>query len=247
MEAPNAPNLTWRLDLAISNQRIGDILLERKEYARALEEYRVYRKGAQDAANRDPEQGEWQRFLANSHLKIGDALLAQGTVGETLAEYAMALQVYAQLAVKDLRPRSQRNLAIAHQRLGAARLAMNDLPGALAEFRACLSIPVDESCARCPDHGPGSGSQGLPEPTRANPRWRRLCRRASVTICSNDLRRVHVELPRIYRETKTPHPIPLPMGEGAGRRLWRDRDSTSPRSALASAFVRRISRKEDRG
>jgi tetratricopeptide (TPR) repeat protein len=154
MEAPNAPNLTWRLDLAISNQRIGDILLERKEYARALEEYRVYRKGAEDAANRDPEQGEWQRFLANSHLKIGDALLAQGTLGETLAEYATALQVYAQLAVKDLRPRSQRNLAIAHQRLGAARLAMNDLPGALAEFRACLSIPVDETARDAQITGP---------------------------------------------------------------------------------------------
>src|SRR2546422_623807 len=65
MEAPNAPNLTWRLDLAISNQRIGDMLLERKEHTRALEEYRAYLKGAQDAANRDSEQGEWQRFLAN--------------------------------------------------------------------------------------------------------------------------------------------------------------------------------------
>ena len=41
MEAPNAPNLTWRLDLAISNQRIGDILLDRREHARALEQYRV--------------------------------------------------------------------------------------------------------------------------------------------------------------------------------------------------------------
>ncbi len=145
MEEPNAPNLTWRLDLAISKQRIGDILLERKEYSRALEEYRVYRKGAEDAANRDPEQGEWQRFLANSHLKIGDALLAQGTVAETLAEYASALRIYAQLAAKDLRPRSQRNLAIAHQRLGVARLATNDFYGALKEFQACLSIPVDEA------------------------------------------------------------------------------------------------------
>jgi len=154
MEPANAPNLTWRLDLAISNQRIGDILLERKEYARALEEYRVYLKRAQDAANRDPEQGEWQRFLANSHLKIGDALLAQGTFGEMLTEYATALQIYTQLAVKDLRPRSQRNLAMAHQRLGAARLAMKDLPGARAEFRACLSIPVDETARDAQITGP---------------------------------------------------------------------------------------------
>jgi tetratricopeptide (TPR) repeat protein len=145
LERPNVPNLTWRLDLAISKQRIGDVLLELKDYPRALEEYREYQKGASDAANRDPEQGEWQRFLANSHLKIGDALLAQGTAAEAAVEYATALQVYAQLAAKDLRPRSQRNLAIAHQRLGTARLATSDFAGAVAEFRACLSLAVDES------------------------------------------------------------------------------------------------------
>jgi tetratricopeptide (TPR) repeat protein len=110
-----------------------------------LEEYREYQDGAASAVNRDPEQGEWQRFLANSHLKIGDALLAQGTAADAAVEYATALQVYAQLAAKDLRPRSQRNLAIAHQRLGAARLATSDFPGAATEFRACLAIAIDES------------------------------------------------------------------------------------------------------
>jgi len=144
-EKPNVPNLTWRLDLAISRQRIGDVLLELKDYGRALAEYREYQKGASDAANRDPEQGEWQRFLANSHLKIGDALIAQGTAAEAAGEYAAALAVYAQLAAKDLRPRSQRNLAIAHQRLGAARLATSDFSAAVTEFRACLSTAVDES------------------------------------------------------------------------------------------------------
>ena len=144
MEKPNVPNLTWRLDLAIGHQRIGDILLEQREYKGALGEYLIYRKAAEEAAQRDPEQGEWQRFLANSRLKIGDALIAQGTVAEAISEFAAAEKTYRDLAARDRRPRSQRNLAVARQRLGLARLAMKDPVGALAEFRACLSLPVDE-------------------------------------------------------------------------------------------------------
>jgi len=115
-------------------------------------------------------------------LEDWDALLAQGTFGEMLAEYATALQIYAQLAVKDLRPRSQRNLAIAHQRLGAARLAMKDLPGARAEFRACLSIPVDETArdAQITARFWFTRTAGI---NSRNPGWRRLCRRTTVTNC----------------------------------------------------------------
>jgi tetratricopeptide (TPR) repeat protein len=145
MEKPNVPNLTWRLDLAIGHQRIGDILLEQRQYAGALDEYAIYRKAAEEAVQRDPEQGEWQRFLANSRLKIGDALFAQGAAAEAFSEFAAAEKAYRDLAARDRRPRSQRNLAVAHQRLGLARLAMKDSAGALAEFQTCVSLPVDEA------------------------------------------------------------------------------------------------------
>jgi tetratricopeptide (TPR) repeat protein len=144
LEPANVPNWTWRLDLWIGHQRIGDVLLEKGEHARALEHYRIFHKGAEEAALRDPEQGEWQRFLANSRLKIGDALLAQEKFEDALAEYAEVATIYRALAAKDGRPRSQRNLAIAHYQMGMTRLAMNDPPGALAEFQTCLSMEINE-------------------------------------------------------------------------------------------------------
>jgi tetratricopeptide (TPR) repeat protein len=143
-EPPNTPNWTWRLDLWIGHQRIGDILFAQKDYARALAEYEIYNSRAQEAARLDIDNGEWQRFLANSHVKMGDVLLAQKSAAQALAHYTKAVATYRDVA-KDFRPRSLRNLALGHYRMGMARLAMEDFNRARAEFEACLSIAVDET------------------------------------------------------------------------------------------------------
>ena len=122
-ELPNAPNWTWRLDLWIGHQRIGDILFAQKDYAGALAEYEFYNKRAGEAARLDADNGEWQRFLANSHMLIGDVLLAQNSAARALAQYTTAVVIYRDVA-KDFRPRSLRNLALGHYRMGMARLAM---------------------------------------------------------------------------------------------------------------------------
>ena len=143
-ELPNVPNWTWRLDLWIGHQRIGDILFAQKDYAGALAEYEFYNKRAGEAARLDADNGEWQRFLANSHMMIGDVLLAQNSAARALAQYTTALAIYRDVA-KDFRPRSLRNLALGHYRMGMARLAMGDAGQAQAEFDACLAIQVDET------------------------------------------------------------------------------------------------------
>src|SRR5262249_14755189 len=66
LETPSSPNFTWRFDLLISHQRIGDILLEQGEYAQALIEAETYRSGAEGPAKSNEEHGEWQRFLSNA-------------------------------------------------------------------------------------------------------------------------------------------------------------------------------------
>ncbi len=143
-ELTNAPNWTWRLDLWIGHQRIGDILFAQKDYAGALAEYELYNKRAGEAARLDADNGEWQRFLANSHMLIGDVLLAQNSAARALAQYTTAVVIYRDVA-KDFRPRSLRNLALGHYRMGMARLAMGDVGQAQAEFDACLAIQVDET------------------------------------------------------------------------------------------------------
>src|SRR5262249_5820114 len=63
MEAPSARNITWRFDLLISHQRIGDILLELGDFEQALVEAEKYRDGAEAPAKGNEDRGEWQRFL----------------------------------------------------------------------------------------------------------------------------------------------------------------------------------------
>jgi tetratricopeptide (TPR) repeat protein len=141
MEPPNAPNLTWRLDLWISYQRIGDILLDQGENERAMDNFERFHKGAEEAAVLDPDQGQWQRFLANSDIKLGDGFIAEGRFREALERQDEALKIYALLTSKDkTRATWQRNLALVHQRRGVTLLAMKNIPAAAAEFKACIDL-----------------------------------------------------------------------------------------------------------
>jgi tetratricopeptide (TPR) repeat protein len=145
LESPSSPNLTWRFDLLISHQRIGDILLEQGEYAQALIEAEAYRSGAEGPAKANEERSEWQRFLSNAHIKVGEALLHLKRSEEALKEYAAAQKIYEQLVAKDqARPDWQRSLAIVQLRIGAAKQAAGDLAGARTALEKCLSIAVDD-------------------------------------------------------------------------------------------------------
>jgi tetratricopeptide (TPR) repeat protein len=144
MEQPNFPNYTWRLDLGIAHQRNGDALRELNKHDDALREYQIFRDAAEEAARRDPEHGQWQRFLGNSRIGIGDAFLGLGKPDEAIEHFRAAVKIYARLVAKDkTRANWRRTLAIAHQRAGKALLMKQD-PQAFDEFEACLAIEVDE-------------------------------------------------------------------------------------------------------
>jgi len=146
MEAPSAPNVTWRMDLAISYQRIGDILLEQGKSEQARDKFERFRKGAEEAAILDPAQGQWQRFLANSYIKLGDALMAQGQFKQALERLDEAFKIYQRLISKDrTRATWRRNLALVHQRRGATLLAMNNFAAAAREFKACEDVGANDA------------------------------------------------------------------------------------------------------
>jgi tetratricopeptide (TPR) repeat protein len=146
LETPGAPNYTWRADLWIANQRIGDILLEQKDYKGALAEYQIFNKGTQEAAVRNPEHRLWQRNFANSKIKLGEAYLALSDAEAARRELEGAVKIYQEMVAKDpSRGSWRKNLAIGHLRLGQALQAMADPAGALDQFNACLKLQVDES------------------------------------------------------------------------------------------------------
>ena len=146
LEAPGSPNYTWRADLWIANQRIGDILFEQKDFTGALAEYRLFNKGAEEAASRNPDHGLWLRNRANSNVKMGEALIELGEAEAARKEFEEAQKTYASLVTKDpFRGSWRRSLAIAQLRIGMASQALNDLPGARARFTACLKLEFEET------------------------------------------------------------------------------------------------------
>jgi tetratricopeptide (TPR) repeat protein len=142
-EKDDLPNYTWRLDLGIAHQRNGDALHQLGRYEEALTEHEAYRKVAEEATQRNPENGQWQRFLGNSHILIGDALLGLGKADIAAKHFRQAVEIYAKLAKDELKANWQRTLAIAHLRAGKALLMEQD-PKASDEFKACLDIKVDD-------------------------------------------------------------------------------------------------------
>jgi tetratricopeptide (TPR) repeat protein len=146
LEAAGSPNYTWRADLWIANQRIGDILFEKGDFKGALAEYRIFHKGAEEAAVRNPEHRLWQRNHANSKIKLGTALLALGEIEEAQRELKASVDIYDQMVAKDPSRRSWRkNLAIARFQLGLVLHAKGDETGAFDQFDACLKLDVDEA------------------------------------------------------------------------------------------------------
>jgi tetratricopeptide (TPR) repeat protein len=146
LETPGSPNYTWRADLWIANQRIGDILFEQKDYKGALREYKIFNSGAQEAAVRNPEHRLWQRNFANSKIKLGEAHLALGELEDARRELEGAIKTYDAMVSKDpARGSWRKNLAIARLRLGQVLQAMTDQAGASEQFTACLELQVDET------------------------------------------------------------------------------------------------------
>lgn len=141
----NEPEVTWQLDLAIAEQRLGDVFLEQKQYQDALDKFEKYEQAASDAVKRDPEEGDWLRYLANSHIEIGDVHFGRGNFSAARGEYEKAVPIYENLISRDGNRASwQRNRAIAYDRLGNALQQMGKLTDALSAYRKCLSVPAPD-------------------------------------------------------------------------------------------------------
>ena len=146
MEAVDTPNITWRLDKAIAHQRIGDILLEQGHPDDALAEFREFRAGVREALDRDSEQGDWLRYLANSYVEFGDVYMAKQVYVDAMKEYQEALRIYKGLIAKDATRASWlRNLAITHQRLGRAYQAKGDKTQSITEYEECLRVQTNDN------------------------------------------------------------------------------------------------------
>jgi len=139
-------------DLAVSHDKVGDVIFAQGDAAAALVEYRAARNLREALVAKDPDKAEWKVELAISHDKIGTVALTQGDAPAALAEYRVSLAITESLAAKDpANVARQRDLAFSHNAVGNVLFKQRDLPAALAQYQKSLAI-VEPLAAKDPDN-----------------------------------------------------------------------------------------------
>jgi tetratricopeptide (TPR) repeat protein len=117
--AERPDDMTYRRDLSISYNKVGDVLLAQGNLTDALKSYRDDLAVREQLAKADPTNAGRQRDLSMSYNKVGDVLAAQGNLADALKSYRGDLAVRKQLAKAD--PTSagwQRDLSVSYDKVG---------------------------------------------------------------------------------------------------------------------------------
>jgi tetratricopeptide (TPR) repeat protein len=127
--------------VAVSHQRIGDVLVSQGNLPKGLKSYRGYLEIAERLTQSDPGNTEWQRDLSVSCNKIGDVQAAQGDLAGALKSYNDGLEIINRLAQSDPGNREwRRDLSVSLNKIGDVQVAQGDLAGALRSYNDGLEI-----------------------------------------------------------------------------------------------------------
>ena len=138
----SSPDSTdYQLQLSISHERIGNVLVAAGKREEALAAYQKSLAIRDKLAATDPGNTEWQRDLSISHEKIGDVLVAAGKREEALAAYQKSLAIRDKLTAADPgNTEWQHDLSISHERIGDVLVAAGKREEALAAYQKSLAI-----------------------------------------------------------------------------------------------------------
>ena len=94
-------NAGWQRDLSVSQEKLGDVLVQQGNLAEALAGFKAALAIRKRLANADPANAGWQRDLSVSHERVGTVLAAQGNLADALAAFEDALAIAERLANAD--------------------------------------------------------------------------------------------------------------------------------------------------
>ena len=139
--ASNPKSTDFVRELAVSNERIGDVLVMQGHLDSALAAFRDSLSLRERLRLDDPGNTEYQRDLSVSYNKIGDALMAQGRLDDALAKYRDGLATRSALALKNpSNGQLQRDLSVSDNKTGRVLVMQGHLDAALAAYRDGLAI-----------------------------------------------------------------------------------------------------------
>jgi non-specific serine/threonine protein kinase/serine/threonine-protein kinase len=131
---------SFRKDLLISHERIGDTLIATGETAKALEQHRKALEISKTLFSADPSDQARRRTLGISYIKLGEALTANGDTPQALEAFRKALDLAEVPASDAASPAARRLIAVICVKLGELLTETGDFPSALANYRKALEL-----------------------------------------------------------------------------------------------------------
>ena len=130
-------------DLAVSQERIGDVLVAQGNLPEALKSFRDGLAIAERLAKTDPGNAGWQFDLGISNERLGGVFMAQGNLAEGLKSYQAKQDIISRLANADPGNAGwQRDLSVSYARLADAYWKAGDKPTALNALQKGRAIMV---------------------------------------------------------------------------------------------------------
>ena len=142
--ASDRTNPKWLQLLFASSTRVGDGLAahrgDKDKVDAAFQEYEFALATAQQLATIEPDEGDRQLNIGQTHVKLGDIMYLKAKYREALEEYDAAAAIGEALIAKDpKRTDWQRLRATAQIRIGQARTALKEWDLAYASFQSGLA------------------------------------------------------------------------------------------------------------
>jgi WD40 repeat protein len=175
LSAHEPTNIELQLDLSISHDKVGDVLLSQDDYSGALAAYRASFAIRERLSVSEPASSNWQRLLSISHVRIGDVFFSQGEFAKALVEYRKDLTIAEHLAaVGPNNAEWQADVAFSYSRVAYCLTQTNDEIQAGKHWHAChrvlrgmrtsgmpLDPPLKELLDQMESEGVPRGDDGL--------------------------------------------------------------------------------------
>ena len=136
LSASDPSNTSWRRDLSVCHNKVGDVLTAQGDLPGALKSYRDGLAIAEALSVAGPGNAAWRRDLSVSYDRVGDVLVAQGDLAGALKSYRNSLAIAEALSAADPgNAEWRRDLSVSYDKVGDVLKAQGDLAGALKSYR----------------------------------------------------------------------------------------------------------------
>ena len=138
---PSGDTRQWRHELAISEDRLGHLLFDRKDMEGAKRSFERALKLRRQLLRQEPDNARYLHRLSASLDTLGDMAAEKGDHAGAAQLYRESLDLMRQLTERDpTNLRWQRNLTVSFNRMGDAQAAQGEKVAATRSYESALDI-----------------------------------------------------------------------------------------------------------